>query len=117
MNRKIASVILVLILMLTASFAFAEEAAYSEKDYEKACDIIEKANEKITDLVEHAQETDKYDVDKLLDQTGKVIEQATEKVEKLGFEVDCSYDIYVVDGEEIEIDPLYVINPRPTVKP
>lgn len=113
MKRKIASIILAFVLILTAFAAFAEEVAYNEKDYQKASATIEKANEKIESLVAHAQKTKKNDVDQMLKQIEKVIEQATKKVEALGFEVGCEYDTYIVDGQVVIIDPLYVINPRP----
>lgn len=116
---KIRSVtfLLSLVLLLAVFVPFtslAEEADYDEKDYQKAVQIIDNANEKILSLVEHAQQTKKDDVDKLITQTDSIIEKATEKVERLGFEVECTYDIYIVDGQEVKIDPLYVINPRPT---
>ena len=116
MTRKFASILAALILVLTLfvpAMAACEEAAYDEKNYEKACDIVEKANEKVADLVEHAQKTDKDDVDKLIEKTTDVIDKAIEKVAALGFEVECTYIEYEVDGQTVCIDPLYVINPRP----
>lgn len=113
MKRKIASIILAFVLILMSFAAFAAEAVYNEKDYQKACATIEKANAKIVSLVEHAQKTKKNDVAQLLKQVDQVIEQTTKKVEKLGFEVACTYDTYIVDGQVVIIDPLYVINPRP----
>lgn len=116
MIRKFSSVLVALILVLTMlvpAMAACEEAAFDEKNYEKACDIVEKANEKVADLVEHAQETAKDDVEKLIEKTTDVIDKAKEKVAALGFEVECTFTEYEVDGQTIKIDPLYVINPRP----
>ena len=116
MTRKFASILAALILVLTMlvpAMAACEEAVYNEKNYEKACDIVEKANEKVADLVEHAQKTAKDDVDKLIEKTTDVIDKAIEKVAALGFEVKCEITTYIVDGKPVDIDPLYVINPRP----
>lgn len=116
MTRRFSSVLVALILvlsMMVPAIAACEEAAYDESKYEKACDIVEKANEKVADLIAHAQKTAKDDVDKLLVKTEDVINKAKEKVARLGFEVECIYLEYEIDGHTVFIDPLYVINPRP----
>lgn len=83
-----------------------------DKNLIKAEEIVLKANEKIEDFVAHAQKTTKDDVAKLLNQVEKIADQADKQVEKLGYDVECTYTAYVVDGQTVLIDPLRVINRR-----
>ena len=63
-------------------------------------------------MVEHAQRTPKDDVAQLLKQVDRLVEQTRRKVNALGYDVECEYTEYVIDGQTVLIDPLHVINPR-----
>lgn len=99
-------------IQITCSHKETISAAKDAKNLAKAERIVAQANEKIEDLVAHAQSTKKDDVAKLLDQVDKLVEKTTKQVAKLGYEVECTYTEYVVDGQTILIDPLRVIQPR-----
>jgi len=99
-------------IQVTCSREEIVSAAKDAKNLAKAERIVAQANEKIEDLVAHAQSTKKDDVAKLLDQVDKLVEKTRKQVAKLGYEVECTYTEYVVDGQTILIDPLRVIQPR-----
>ncbi len=78
----------------------------------KANMIVFHANCKIEMMVAIAQRTPKDDVAKLLVQVERVVEQTRRQVNRLGYEVECTYTEYIIDGQTVLIDPLRVINPR-----
>lgn len=88
-----------------------------EKD--KANKIIDAANAKIAAYVAQAQATAEDDVAWLIAVTNAVADQAKAEVSALGLTAGCNLVVYVVDGQEVAIDPLYVINdptkPRPPI--
>lgn len=88
-----------------------------EKD--KAKKIIDAANAKIAAYVAQAQATAEDDVAWLIAVTNAVADQAKAEVAALGLTAGCNLVVYIVDGQEVAIDPLYVINdptkPRPPI--
>lgn len=86
---------------------------------DKANKIIDAANAKIAAYVAQAQATAEDDVAWLIAVTNAVADQAKAEVAALGLTAGCNLVVYVVDGQEVAIDPLYVINdptkPRPPI--
>lgn len=77
----------------------------------KADAIIAQANAQIYALVIAAQATPEDDTDALIAATEAISAAAKAAVAKLGLEAACQYTTYIVDGKEVTIDPLYVVNP------
>lgn len=77
----------------------------------KADAIIAQANAQIYALVIAAQATPEDDTDSLVAATEAIAAAAKAAVAKLGLEAACQYTTYIVDGKEVTIDPLYVVNP------
>lgn len=77
----------------------------------KADAIIAQANAQIYALVIAAQATPEDDTDALIAATEAIAAAAKAAVAKLGLEAACQYTTYIVDGKEVTIDPLYVVNP------
>lgn len=77
----------------------------------KADAIIAQANAQIYALVIAAQATPEDDTDALVAATEAIAAAAKAAVAKLGLEAACQYTTYIVDGKEVTIDPLYVVNP------
>ena len=77
----------------------------------KADAIIAQANAQIYALVIAAQATPEDDTDALVAATEAIAAAAKTAVAKLGLEAACQYTTYIVDGKEVTIDPLYVVNP------
>ena len=77
----------------------------------KADAIIAQANAQIYALVIAAQATPEDDTDALVTATEAIAAAAKAAVAKLGLEAACQYTTYIVDGKEVTIDPLYVVNP------
>lgn len=112
MKRKLLAVLLALVLCLSM-FSSAMACSYNSSNYRKAVNIVNNANSKIRALVLTAQLTPYNDVAWLISSTNSVAANARYQVRCLGFDVECTYTYYWVDGMRIAIDPLYVVNPRP----
>ncbi len=68
------------------------------------------ANARIYSLVRYAQSTPYDDVDWLLNEVDKIIKPVFAYAESIGATVVCEYIPYMIDGREVLIDPLKVIN-------
>lgn len=72
--------------------------------------LVRDCNKSVELLVRAAQLTPFDDVDALVFATDALIRTTTLAVNALGFDVECSYTEYIVDGQSVMIDPLRVIN-------
>lgn len=108
--KKVLRLLLVLaaLMLLFCAGAMAETA--SEKEMDKLCEMVDKANEKIESYVEHAQETEKNDIDWLQKKVDNVVEPVMKYAEKIGATVECEMTEYKIDGQTVLVDPLKVIN-------
>ncbi len=79
--------------------------------YAAACLIVDTANCEISALVRHAQATRYDDTALLIVETQLVASVADALVAALGFDTECEYVPYVVDGKTVMIDPLRVVDP------
>lgn len=99
-------------------------AASSDKNTQKAKQILEKANAKIYALIDNAQ--DKYSklvakgvsdsdprvlhiVSELKTKTDEIVAKTSEKLKKLGFEFVCTYETIQFGSIEVVIDPFIAI--------
>lgn len=117
MKKKLLALVLLLVLAFgVVAPGVASACSYNSElaRYNQAVSIINSANSKIRSLVRTAQATPYNDVAWLIASTNSVAANAKYKVSRLGFKVGCTYTYYKVDGRTVAIDPLYVINPRPT---
>lgn len=146
MLKKLFSVLLVLVLCMTAVTCYAAPAPkgpaagpaaggpagpkgpaapapapapkpVGPAEKKRAEDIIAKANADIYALVVEAQATPEDDTEELIAETNAIAAAAKAAVAKLGLEAGCEYTTYIVDGKAVSIDPLYVINPIKRPKP
>lgn len=74
---------------------------------------VDSCNRLVEIAVRRAQATPYNDVIPMLVTVNALIKEATIIANTLGFEVECCYTEYVVDGQTVLIDPLRVINPLP----
>lgn len=91
---------------------FVPTGKADSKNLAKAEKIVAQANRKIDLWVAHAQHTAKNDVPQLLVKIDRLVEQTRRQVNQLGFDLQCEYVAYEIDGQTVLIDPLRVINPR-----
>ena len=89
------------------------------KEVEKANQIVANANALIAYYVAYAQATPEDDVAWLIAVTSAVAQKAIAEVAALGLTAVCTYTTYIVDGQQVAIDPLNVVNdptkPRPPI--
>lgn len=72
--------------------------------------MVEKANEDILKAVRHAQATVKDDVDQMLRKVDRIVNRVMIYAKCIGATVRCEYTMYVIDGREVWVDPLHVVN-------
>lgn len=96
--------------LLVLCLAIPAALAATDKEIAKLDKMVDKANLKIAKLVEKAQKTPVDDVDWLLAKVDEIKESVDEYAASIGMEVECSYTTYTVDGQDVEIDPLRVVN-------
>ncbi len=118
MKKKLLALVLLFVLVFSvAAPGIASACGYVSPEtarYNQAIAIINSANAKIRSLVLTAQITPYNDIAWLISSTNAVAANAKARVAQLGYEVGCNYINYWVDGRWVAIDPLYVINPRPS---
>jgi hypothetical protein len=82
------------------------------KEYDKLVAIVDAANLKIEKCVETAIRSEKDDVEKLLEKVDNIVAYVMNKADAAGYEVECIYEPYEIDGQTVLIDPLRVVNSR-----
>lgn len=103
-------------IILTTGFAFAEGKAKGNNKTPTNAQMAElkvmvaSANAAIKANVRIAQATPIDDVKWLLKSVDKITKPVFQFAKKIGAEVVCEYDYYVIDGRTVAIDPLKVIN-------
>jgi len=95
---------LVLCLAIPAAFAATDE------EIDKLNQMVDRANEKIVKLVEKAQQTPVDDVEWLLAKVAEIKDSVDDYAASIGAEIECTYTTYTIDGQDVEIDPLRVVN-------
>ena len=139
--KKFLSLLLILVLCLSAVTCFAAPARPGQpapgpqgpgrniegpgpapigpKERQKAEEIVARANAEIAAKVAWAQATPEDDVEWLIAVTNSISAKAQAEVAALGLTAVCSYVVYTVDGRQVPIDPLNVVNdptkPRPPI--
>ena len=118
MKRKIMATILAVVLVLVLACPGVGACGLSYGKQSGASPMLKTAEKLVADcnrsverMVRVAQNTPFNDVAALLCSTQALIDTTTAAVRILGFEVECTYTEYVVDGQHVMIDPLRVINP------
>ena len=111
-KRLMCALMLLVLLMSMATMAMAGSAKkdVSEKDFAKLEAMVVKANEKIDKAVAQAQKTAKDDVAELLKKVEKTVAPVFKFADEIGAEVVCEIEYYWIDGRQVAIDPLKVIN-------
>lgn len=129
--KKLFAVLLVLVLVMSTATCFAAPGSNGRgpaggpgapgghgtdkpatpAQIARAEAIIAEANAQIYALVVAAQATPEDDTEALIDATNAIAAIAKAAVAQLGLEAACEYTYYIVDGKEVAIDPLYVVNP------
>ena len=103
-------------IILTTGFAFAEGKAKGKNKTPSAAEMVTlqamvaAANAEIKANVKIAQATPYDDVKWLLKSVDKITKPVFQYAKKIGAEVVCEYDYYVIDGKTVAVDPLKVIN-------
>ena len=125
-KKKLISLILVIVTILSVSSiaVSAQEptgyvATYATNDcandftYKVRLAIVEKlveaTNNQIMELVNEAMEQTNPDLDKLVETTNAIAHATIQVAALLGIEVACEYVPYVINGQTVYIDPLFVI--------
>lgn len=121
MKRKLTAILLAVTLVFsvvcvgayadngsTQRMTFAQKLAYAAAEL-----AVDSCNKLVASAVRYAQATPQNDVKQLIATTDLLIRDTTIVVNALGFQVECCYTEYTVDGQTVLIDPLRVINPLP----
>ncbi|MDO4459812.1 MAG: hypothetical protein Q4C42_07010 [Clostridia bacterium] len=115
LKRTFAAVMLVMTLVFgTAVPAGAKEkepTVCEQVSFRIAEGVAEAANAQIETLVRIAQRTPRNDVRELLIAVDKIVRDTKFVVGALGYEIECEYTTYYIDGQYVDIDPIRVIDP------
>lgn len=114
MKKKLAVILTVALLisaMLGSSAMACGRPDFSQKNYRTAVALVDDCNSVVELMVLCAQLTPYNDVPVLLRSVDALIWQTTYMVNCLGFDTECEYREYRIDGQKVMIDPLRVINP------
>jgi len=120
-KKKIISILLVLTFLMTimpmVSFADNYDDDFEEV-VERVKEDVERTNESIARKVKLAQfladlpGTTEEDLDLIIDVlvevTNREAQAMIDRAAKLGVVVECQYDLYIIGGREVWIDPLVV---------
>lgn len=104
---RILSLVMV-VMLLACSVALAEPTNKQLKELDK---VVKAANKSIKAAVKTAQKTPYNDVPWLLAYVDGVAFTVKAYARAIGAQVVCDYEYYVIDGQNVAIDPLRVINP------
>lgn len=121
-KRKFISILLILVFLMAMvpMVTFADD--YDDDDFE---DVVERVKEdvaktnasialkvKVAQYLADLPETTEKDLDKIIDTLVKVTDKEAKamikRAAKLGVVVECQYDLYIIGGREVWIDPLIV---------
>lgn len=121
-KKKIISILLVLTFLMTIMpmVSFADDYDEDFEDVvERVKEDVERTNESIARKVKFAQfladlhGTSEKDLDLIIDVLVKVTDREAQamidRAAKLGVVVECQYDLYIIGGREVWIDPLVVV--------
>ena len=119
MKKKIVASILAVVLILALACpgvgacgqGQTKQLANSRANLAHAEKLVRDCNKSVERMIRAAQLTPYDDVAALIISTDFLIQITTAAVNALGFEVECTYEEYIVDGHTVMIDPLRVINP------
>lgn len=123
MKKRLISVLICVLLLVMAipgvasaagngshTFAVAvKNAPYSDIQFEKLANMVDKANDKIFKAVEKAQRTPIDDVDELLATVDEIVANVMAYADEIGGLVICEYTTYYIDGQYVLVDPLRII--------
>lgn len=117
MKKKIVSIALILVILMISIPAFASDNV-ENANLEKVLREVEKTNALIKAEVEFAQRLcdmpgmTEEDIDKVIDTlvmvTNYQAKSTIKMAEAQGVTVECQYDLYIIGGREVLIDPLVV---------
>ena len=109
--KKILCALICSVLMMTmlCGVALADPKHVSEAGL---IQMVDDANAQIEALVANAIATPENDVKQLLKQVNKIVHDVKSYAKKLRAEVGCSVVTYCIDGQMVDIDPLFVVNIR-----
>lgn len=82
---------------------------YNDVRYAIAEGIADSANSTIERLVRQAQRNPRADIGRLVWTTECISKNAICLINALGFDAECVYETYVINGVEVEIDPIIII--------
>ena len=119
MKKKIVATILAVVLVLALAcpgvgacgLGLQKQSNASYRAYlAQAEKLVRDCNKSVELLVRAAQLTPYNDVAALEKAVDVLIGTTKLAVNALGFDVECTYTEYIVDGQSVSIDPLRVIN-------
>ena len=119
MKKKLVAIILAVVLVLALAcpgvgacgLGLQKQSNANSRAYlVQAEKLVKDCNKSVELLVRTAQLTPYDDVAALVFATNALIKTTTLAVNALGFDVECTYTEYIVDGQSVLIDPLRVIN-------
>ncbi len=85
---------------------------YAEDQYEYIIALVDWTNTKIDAAVIKAQQTPWNDICLLMQQENILVDNAMFWGRLTGYEIECVYTPYQIDGRTVMIDPLRVVNTR-----
>ena len=111
MKRKLLSLVLVLALVFCVMAPCALADSAKNAVFKQCKNIVKDANSEIKDLIKAAQKSKADDAYECAAACAAIAEEAIAQCAALGYEVECNMKNYKIDGHDVMIDPLNVINP------
>ena len=124
MKKRLMSVLICVLLLVMAipgvanaagnghphsSVVVVMKAPYSDIQFEKLTKMVDKANSKILKAVQKAQETPYDDINELLATVDAIVANVMSYANSIGALVVCEYTSYLIDGQNVLVDPLRII--------
>ena len=109
--KRILCALLCSVMMLTMCCGVAL-ADPKHVNSDELCQMVDDANAQIEALVANAIATPENDVKQLQKQVKKIVHDVQSYAKKLRMEVGCTMVTYYIDGQWVDIDPLFVVNIR-----
>lgn len=82
------------------------KASKQQKTLER---MVAQANKRIEQLVKKAQKTPYDDVDRLLRDVNRIVDEVFAYAAAIGAQLECVYVEYYIDGQYVLIDPIRIV--------
>lgn len=111
--KKLLSVMLLIVMLFSVAVTSASACSQQTVDAIKLATLngmVRTANATVKGLVRVAQATPYNDIAWLQASVKATNAPVYAYARLIGAQIGCKIDVYVIDGQTVDVDPLYVIN-------